>query len=234
MMAPLLSVAFINAIVFGVQGNLLKVIEPNLLNSFLAGLVSGAAQSIICSPAELIKLRLQMQRDPTCLFSFHHTTPQMIYKDPLDAVKKIYRKDGLFRGIYKGFHITLWREVPGFGVYFFSYDFMCRYLSETQGSVLTYDDLSPLTLCATGGLSGMFAWFTSYPFDVLKSRLQVDGMFGPERYRGIWDCGRRSYRESGYRVFFRGLNSTLVRAFAVNAATFPTVALVLRYCRNSD
>ena len=234
MTAPLLSMAFVNAIVFGVQGNLLKVFEPNVVNSFLAGMVSGAAQSIICCPAELIKLRMQMQRDPIRLFSFHETSPQMIYKDPLDAAHKIYQKHGPFRGIYKGFMITLLREVPGFGVYFASYDYMCKCLSNSPEAVLTYDDLSPLTLCATGGLSGIIGWFTSYPFDVVKSRLQVDGMFGEERYRGILDCCRQSYRESGYRVFFRGLNSTLLRAFAVNAATFPTVALVLRYYRSSS
>ena len=234
MAAPLVGMAFVNAIVFGVQGNLMKMFEPNLMNSFLAGMVSGGAQTIICSPAELIKLRMQMQRNPTKLFSWHaHSTPT-IYKDPLDAIKKIYQKDGIFRGIYKGFHITLWREVPGFGAYFASYDFMCQYLSNTPEAVLTYDDLSPLTLCLTGGLSGIFAWIISYPFDVVKSRIQVDGMFGDIRYKGIIDCVRCSYRESGYKVFFRGLNSTLMRAFAVNAATFPTVALVLRYYKNNS
>lgn len=233
MTAPLVGMAFMNAIVFGVQGNLLKIFEPNLVNSFLAGMVSGAAQSVICSPAELIKLRMQMQRNPTKLFSWHSPSPPKIYKDPWDAVKKIYRKDGPFRGIYKGLHITLWREVPGFGAYFASYDFMCQYLSNSPEAVLTYDDLSPLTLCATGGLSGIFAWIVSYPFDVVKSRIQVDGMFGEERYSGIIDCCRKSYRDSGYKVFFRGLNSTLMRAFAVNAATFPTVAVILRYCKNT-
>lgn len=233
MAAPLVGMAFVNAIVFGVQGNLMKVLEPNLANSFLAGMVSGAAQSVICGPAELIKLRMQMQRDPTKLFSWHASSPK-IYKDPVDAVRKIYRKDGMIRGIYRGFHITLWREVPGFGAYFASYDFMCQYLSNSPEAVLTYDDLSPITLCITGGLSGIFAWMVSYPFDVLKSRIQVDGMFGEERYNGIIDCCRRSYRESGYKVFFRGLNSTLMRAFAVNAATFPTVALVLRYYKSSS
>ena len=212
----------------------MKIFEPNLMNSFLAGMVSGGAQTIICSPAELIKLRMQMQRNPTKLFSWHaHSTPT-IYKDPWDAIKKIYRKDGLFRGIYKGFHITLWREVPGFGAYFASYDFMCGYLSSNPEAILTYDDLSPLTLCVTGGLSGIFAWIISYPFDVVKSRIQVDGMFGDIKYKGIIDCVRCSYHDSGYRVFFRGLNSTLMRAFAVNAATFPTVALVLRYYKNSS
>lgn len=234
MAAPLVGMAFMNAIVFGVQGNLLKVFEPNVMNSFLAGMVSGAAQCVVCSPAELIKLRMQMQRNPTTLFSWHAEQPPKIYKDPMDAIKKVYQKDGLFRGIYKGFGITLWREVPGFGVYFASYDFMCQYLSNSPKAVLTYDDLSPLTLCVTGGLSGVIAWIVSYPFDVVKSRLQIDGMFGELRYGGIVNCFKLSYRDSGYKVFFRGLNSTLLRAFAVNAATFPTVALVLRYVRNGS
>lgn len=70
----------------------------------------------------------------------------------------------------------------------------------------------------------MTSWAISYPFDVIKSRIQSDGAFGPARYTGIMDCARQSMREEGLGVFTRGLNSALVRAFPTNAATFFVVS----------
>lgn len=51
---------------------------------------------------------------------------------------------------------------------------------------------------------------------MLKTRIQSE----PTRYRGVIDCARQCYREEGWRIFFRGLNATIVRAFPSNAATF--------------
>lgn len=45
---------------------------------------------------------------------------------------------------------------------------------------------------------------------------------------------RQSYQAEGWRVFTRGLASTLLRAFPVNAATFATVTVVLSYTRGEE
>jgi len=72
----------------------------------------------------------------------------------------------------------------------------------------------------------------TYPIDVVKSRIQVDGMMGETKYCGMIDCFQKCYHEDrDIRVFFRGFNSTMLRAFPVNAATLTTVALVLRQWR---
>jgi solute carrier family 25 carnitine/acylcarnitine transporter 20/29 len=36
------------------------------------------------------------------------------------------------------------------------------------------------------------------------------------------------YREEGFRVFFRGVNATVIRAFPCNAATFLVYSLAMR------
>lgn len=60
--SPLLGVAGINAIVFGIYGNVQKrMIDPNSIQSHaIAGAVAGLFQSFICSPIELAKSRLQV------------------------------------------------------------------------------------------------------------------------------------------------------------------------------
>ncbi len=238
MFSPMIGMAFINAIVFGVQHNLMKGMERTYLNSFIAGGTAGALQSFICCPMELIKLRIQAQTSPIKFFEFHHVDSQMVYKDPWDAIVQVYKKGGI-RGLYKGTFITMAREVPGFGAYFASYDYLCN-MSMKIFKNEHRDTIHPLTLCTCGGISGIAAWIVSYPVDVVKSRLQVDGMFDKEIYLNSRDCFRKTFNEGNetglkrYYIFVRGLNSTMARGFIVNAVTFPTVVLILRYWRKDS
>ncbi|XP_036267544.1 mitochondrial basic amino acids transporter isoform X2 [Pipistrellus kuhlii] len=217
--SPLMGLTFINALVFGVQGNTLRALgQDSPLNQFLAGAAAGAIQCVICCPMELAKTRLQLQ----------DVGAARTYRGSLDCLAQIYRREGL-RGVNRGMVSTLLRETPSFGVYFLSYDLGTRALGCEPGDAL----LVPKLLLA-GGTSGILSWLSTYPVDVVKSRLQADGVRGAARYRGIVDCARQSYRAEGWRVFTRGLTSTLLRAFPVNAATFATVTIVLTYTRGPE
>lgn len=58
----MMGLTFINAVVFGVQGNTLRALGKDTpLNQFLAGSAAGAIQCIICCPMELAKTRMQLQ-----------------------------------------------------------------------------------------------------------------------------------------------------------------------------
>jgi solute carrier family 25 carnitine/acylcarnitine transporter 20/29 len=228
----MLGMAVINAIVFGVQGNMMRNCSDTVLNHSITGAVAGAAQSFICSPMELIKLRLQVQTNPTEMFHWSHSTNNggRVYLDPWDATKKIIQRDGI-RGFFKGLELTLTRETPAFAIYFSTYEYTCNLIMR-KTNIGTADDLSPLALCLAGGLSGVTSWMMTYPIDVVKSRMQVDGMFGHRAYSSIWDCVVKSAREpEGLMIFWKGINSTLIRGFIFNAATLPTVSLILRYWR---
>jgi hypothetical protein len=80
-----------------------------------------------------------------------------------------------------------------------------------------------------GGFSGTLSWVLTYPIDVVKSRLQIDGMDGVNRYSGFMDCLKKSIQAEGYGVMTRGLTSTILRAFPTNAATFTVVTWVIRW-----
>lgn len=78
--------------------------DPNsLFSHFLAGSAAGAAQSVICSPMELIKTRLQIQNDYPIAIK---------HKSPLDCLRHIYNTERI-RGVFKGFGITITRDIPG-------------------------------------------------------------------------------------------------------------------------
>ena len=207
---------------------------PGLRYSFLSGAVAGFSQVVICSPSELIKLRLQLQKNKLDFIphTLHHkhSSDIHVYSGPWDTLRKIYKEDGLFRGLGKGYWVTCIREIPAFSFYFFIYDLLCRSAMRHKG-LGHVDQLSPAFICFAGGLGGIAAWVVSYPPDVIKSRYQVDGMTGGRlRYKSATDCFVQSSRE-GWRVFTIGLLPTVLRAFPVNAVTFVTVALVMRASR---
>lgn len=96
-----------------------------------------------------------------------------------------------------------------------------------------YPDANAFHTLMAGGLAGTFSWLISFPIDVVKSRLQADGMSGKPKYLNVRDCIRQSYHEEGIKFLSRGLFSTLLRAFPTNAACFLVVSWVLKFCNNT-
>lgn len=111
----------------------------------------GVAQSIICSPMELVKTRLQIQQ-------------QQVLKGPWACLSHIYRAEGL-RGVFRGLSVTALREGPGVGAYFLIYEFLTRSNDNAP--------ISTLHMLMAGGLAGSGSWLLAYPVDVIKTRLQV-------------------------------------------------------------
>ncbi|XP_055598843.1 mitochondrial basic amino acids transporter [Uranotaenia lowii] len=211
MSSPMAGVAAVNAIVFGVYGNVQRrTSDPDSMYShFLAGTAAGLAQSFICSPMELVKTRMQLQEN----------LPKNATKfaGPLQCTKHIWRSEG-FRGVFRGLGITAARDMPGFSSYFVSYEMMVR-MSPNP---------SPFYILMAGGLAGTISWLFTFPIDVLKSRLQADGMSGQQQYQGVVDCFKKSYAQEGISFLSRGLASTLLRAFPMNAVCFLVVSYVMK------
>ncbi|KAL0104139.1 hypothetical protein PUN28_017091 [Cardiocondyla obscurior] len=209
MSSPIAGVAAVNAIVFGVYGYTQRNLpEPDrLLSYFLAGAAAGLAQTPIASPIELAKTRLQLQSTNTRTLKF---------QGPMQCLRHIYRHEG-GRGIFKGLGVTFLREGPGYGVYFVTYEVLTKTSSNQP--------ISTVHILLAGGLAGTASWVISYPLDVIKSRLQAESS---NRYSGALDCFRKSVRAEGYRCLYRGLNSTILRAFPTNAATFAVVTWTFR------
>ncbi|KAJ2008600.1 mitochondrial ornithine carrier protein [Coemansia thaxteri] len=70
---------------------------------------------------------------------------------------------------------------------------------------------------AFGSLAGMMGKCVEYPFDTVKVRLQTSET---QVFSGTVDCLRQTWRNEGFRGFYRGLTSPLVGAMAENAIAF--------------
>ncbi|CAO3663366.1 unnamed protein product [Rhizopus stolonifer] len=207
MASPAVGAGAMNALVFGSYTYLMQYQasingkqydessqDAPLQHVFLAGVGAGLISSLITCPIELAKVQLQNQTSNSL-------------KGPLDCLHKMYNTGGI-RYCFKGMVPTMMRE-SCFGPYFLTFEVLSRSLKRDK-------ELSGPQLILAGGLAGMAAWCSTYFADVVKTRIQSE----PHRYKGSLDCIKRSYYEEGWRVFFRGLSPTLIRAFPSNAATF--------------
>lgn len=220
MTSPIAGVAAVNAVVFGVYGHARRHLsEPDRPSAcFLAGASAGLAQTPISSPIELAKTRLQLQSSSIAAAAAAASggdggdNP----RGPMRCLRAIYKREGC-RGVFRGLGVTFLREGPSYGVYFATYEMLTRTRSN-----------QPITtphMLLAGGLAGTASWVISYPVDVIKSRIQAAN---GDRYAGALDCLRKSVRAEGYGCLYRGLNSTVLRAFPTNAATFAVVTWTFR------
>lgn len=189
---------------------------PSYKGVALGGVGTGALQSLLLSPVELVKIRLQIHNRESG------------QKGPLSVAKNIWRKEGL-RGIYRGLGITVMRDVPSHGFYFWTYEYMREQL---HPGCRKSGQESLNTMLVSGGLAGVASWICCYPFDVVKTRLQAQTL-SSLKYKGIFDCFKKSVREEGYLVLWRGLGTAVTRAFVVNGAIFSAYEITLRVLFNN-
>lgn len=62
-----------------------------------------------------------------------------------------------------------WRDVPWYGVFFWTYDFLSRKLINENDSNLKIF----FKKCFACGVAGIVNWMPSYPVDVVKSLMQT-------------------------------------------------------------
>ncbi|CEP09421.1 hypothetical protein [Parasitella parasitica] len=223
-LSPIVGLAGLNALLFVSYGSIIRYFEsqytsfpeaepfePSLLQVYLAGAGAGVACFFFSTPTDLIKIQAQMTKIP---------------KTTMEVTKEIYVRNGL-KGFYQGGVITMIRDAPSYGIYFWAYEGMKRVLQAKSG-----DDAWKLLLA--GGIAGTVSWGSIYPIDVVKSRLQMQSRSNENArllldrpYASIKDCVVRSYRAEGAAVFFRGLWPTLLRGFPVNAVTFYIYEIVM-------
>lgn len=181
--------------------------EPlSLPRILLAGAFAGGFVSLIESPFDLVKVKLQAQ------------VGQGAYTGVFDAARKIIGQHGI-RGLYQGVGATAIRDIPAFGLYFWSFEAASRYLSR---------DGQPPSLAAAaiaGGVGGFGFWGLVYPTEIIKTRIQNDSLDPATRqYRGWVDCWNKTLASEGWRGLFKGYVPCNVRAVPVNMLLFAAVA----------
>ncbi|ANB11623.1 Ymc1p [Sugiyamaella lignohabitans] len=192
--------------------------DPGLTHNqfYVAGAAAGLANGFLACPIEHIRIRLQTQGAGPAL-----------YKGPIDCIRKITAASGT-SGLFRGIVPTLVREGHGMGAYFLTFEALVD--RDIRKNNIARKDIPGWRLCSYGAMAGYAMWITAYPIDVIKSKLQTDKLNKSERqFKSSLDCARQILKTNGVKGFFRGFLPTMLRAAPVNACTFYTFELTIRY-----
>lgn len=176
---PTIGFATEKFIVFGVYENIKNF---GIKNDFISGVIAGLGCTSVVSPYEKIKIKIQ--------------------NNPNLSLTNAIRNENL-RSIYKGYTPTLIREVPGYGIYFTTYNYL---RSKTK-------TLTPIHTFLYGGLSGLSSWMFIYPSDPVKTLMQENGYSLTESISKI-------YKQRGLLGFYKGFNIAMLRVIPLHAFTF--------------
>ncbi|KAF4452671.1 putative FAD carrier protein FLX1 [Fusarium austroafricanum] len=183
--------------------------RPSGSDYFIASALAGAATTTLTNPIWVLKVRMVSSDRGS----------QGAYPSMLAGARSILETEGI-RGFYRGLGISLIGVSHGavqFAVYEPSKRWYHARRREKHGI-----EREHMTMEATVGLSSLskfVAGAVTYPYQVLRSRLQnyqADERFG----RGIRGVVVRIWTEDGLRGFYRGMVPGVVRVMPATWVTF--------------
>lgn len=182
-MSPLIGVGLEKSLVFGTY----NFCRNNKLNIPISGAISGFIASLIVSPYERIKILRQNQ-----------TAFKL-----LDCTKPSF--------LFKGLSATFTREVPGFAIYFSTYEFLKNKFYTSQNK-----EINIISSFVFGGIAGSNAWLFIYPQDRIKTIIQSNNT----NKVNIIDLIKTTYKNGGLRQFYSGFSMAIARAILLHSGTF--------------
>ncbi|KAL8243810.1 hypothetical protein R6Q59_010068 [Mikania micrantha] len=197
-----------------------------------SSLTAGACSTILTNPIWVIKTRLMSQ-------SGRGTTDGMrapfSYTSTWDAARKMYRSEGI-KSFYSGLTpamLGLTHVAIQFPLYEY---FKMKFTGFEMGEHPAEDSGSHwIGISAATFLSKICASTATYPHEVLRTRLQTqqratssDGMVRAARYHGLITMTKIILQEEGWRAFYAGIGTNLIRAVPAAMTTMLTYEYLQR------
>ncbi|KAI9281588.1 mitochondrial carrier domain-containing protein [Sporodiniella umbellata] len=188
------------SLVMSVPGNVIYFVGYEQLKDSIpseyAPLVAGAAARTIAvamiSPIELFRTRLQ-------------AVGSHDFKHVLQGVKDMVIRDGP-QALWRGLPPTLWRDVPFSALYWMGYE-ECKKLLRCSSRISELE-----ASFVAGALSGMFAAAVTTPFDVAKTKRQVNSVIERTSTKTrVPAILKQIYLQEGVSGLFRGLTPRIAK-----------------------
>lgn len=200
-----------------------------------SSLTAGACSTILTNPIWVIKTRLMSQSARTGTTGmrapYHYTST-------FDAARKMYRAEGL-RSFYSGLSPAL-LGLTHVAIQFPLYEyFKMKFTGYGMGEHPPEDTGNHwIGISAATFLSKICASTATYPHEVLRTRLQTqqrqarstssDGMLAAQKYRGVVYTFKVILQEEGWRAFYAGIGTNLIRAVPAAMTTMLTYEYLQR------
>lgn len=195
---------------------------------WITGAISGAFTSLVLTPVELIKCKIQVP-NTTSSDGMIGIAPK-----PMSVIREVYRHQGIL-GFWHGQLGTLIREMGGCAAWFGSKEtvtLLFRHLnskepslkpSQSQGTSELLADLTPLPLwqqAVAGASAGMSYNFLFFPADTIKSRMQTTSVMHNGPRQRFFQEGIALWRQHGLQGLYRGCAITVMRSAPSSAFIF--------------
>ncbi|GIL85892.1 hypothetical protein Vretimale_8964 [Volvox reticuliferus] len=216
-------------------------------STLLSGAAAGALGSLVSTPVELVRTKMQMQRRAAMVGSISNAAAtsssssssapssaargppcdqQRFYRGSMDCFRQVLTEHGV-RGLYRGFTATALRDMQGYAWFFLAYEATVDYFLRTAApgaptTTRTKADLTYPQVMAAGVAAGFGLWGSMFPIDTIKSKMQADSLSQPQ-YTSTYDCLHKVLRSEGHAGLWRGFSAVMSRAIPVNAGIFLAV-----------
>lgn len=229
------------AVVFYLRQFFMKyadIAQSSFAGNFVCSAAAGAVAQCILYPLETTKTRIAVADSGE-------------YRGILDCILQSYSRGGI-RDFYKGLLANLLGIVPFRGLEVGTFYVMRSALLEFRRSSLEAEEeadavvegvappvkkkradhelMTAFDVMALGGIASVAAQTVTYPLNVVRTRLQTQGVNGrPIIYSGMVDCARSIIVNDGVQGLFRGLMANYLKAVPASITTFVVVEQVQNY-----
>ncbi|KAI0312722.1 mitochondrial carrier domain-containing protein [Amylostereum chailletii] len=147
---------------------------------------------------------------------YHEGSPAPGHASP--STKQAFHTVPLLK-FYRGFTVSLVGMVPYAGTAFLTWGYLrARLLPQDPRTGRRAS--SPLADLGIGGAAGVLAQTVSYPFEVVRRRMQVGGLTQPGRWLRWGETVRAVWARGGWRGFYVGLSIGYLKVIPMNAVSF--------------
>lgn len=163
--------------------------QPTAGVRMLSGALAGIFATGSTYPLDLVRTRLAAQ------------TASAKYKGLMDATRTIVKEEGV-AGLYKGLWTSCLGVAPFVAINFTSYEMLRQWAIDARQG----EKPSLFMNLSIGALAGTIAMSITYPSELLRRRMMLQGIGGAEReYKGITDAVVKIARNEGVAGFYRGI-----------------------------
>lgn len=196
--------------------------------NILPFLRKGAISVFFTYPLELLRVRMAFDTihssasgkpvRPSCL-----RTARLIYAEgslqssAAPITREFFQTFPLLK-FYRGFTVSLVGIVPYAGTAFLTWGYLRATLIPVAPNGRRR--ATPLADLGIGALSGALAQTVSYPFEVVRRRMQVGGLTSPGHWLHWRETMLAIWTRGGARGFFVGLSIGYLKIIPMNAVSF--------------
>ena len=197
--------------------------HADIATRFVTGSAAGLVSQTIVYPLEVIKTRMALSQPG-------------LYRGVWDVVVQTVSREGAL-GLYKGMLASMLGIIPYSGVELMVYSYLTDHFTRASrhkgvGAVL-----------ACGAVSSMCGQTIAYPFQLVRTKLQAQGMPVPKelqgkvhykQYSGVGDCIKKIVQKRGFLGLYRGIMANYMKAIPAISVKYMMYELLKEWFRVGD